>query len=86
MYAAIFSEPEVYECQIKRLMQRVKNLASLYKDKANFIYQKSGCQTNLDLLKLINFAETLEDSRDLNSVSFIIEEIEEQNKGVCQLW
>jgi hypothetical protein len=86
MYAAVFSEPEVYECQVKRLMQRVKNLALLYKDKANFISQKSSCQSNLDLLKLINFADTLEDSKDLRSASFIIEEIQEQNKGVCQLW
>lgn len=86
MYAAIFSEPDVYECQIKRLMQRVKNLALLYNDKANFIYQKSGCQSNLNLLNLINFADNLENSKDLNSISFIIEEIQEQNKGICQLW
>ena len=86
MYAAIFSEPEVYECQIKRLMQRVKNLALLYRDKANFIYQKSGCPSNLNLLPLINFADNLEDSKDLRLASYIIEEIKEQNTGVCQLW
>ena len=86
MYAAVFSEPEVYECQVKRLMQRVKNLASLYNDKANFIYQKSGCQSNLDLLTLSNFADTLEDSKDLSALSFIVDNIEEQNKGVCPLW
>ncbi|MCK5043522.1 hypothetical protein KAR52_00790 [Candidatus Pacearchaeota archaeon] len=86
MYAAVFSEPDVYECQVKRLMQRVKNLALLYKDKANFISQKSDCQSNLDLLKLSNFADALESSKDLSSVSFIVDEVKEQNKGVCKLW
>ncbi|MEJ2267685.1 MAG: hypothetical protein P8X70_01265 [Nanoarchaeota archaeon] len=37
MYAAIFSEPEVYECQLKRLMKRVKELAIIYREKADIV-------------------------------------------------
>jgi len=51
MYAAIFSDKGNYECQVKRLMQRVAKLALLYEDKANFV-SKRGCNSNLNLLKI----------------------------------
>ena len=51
MYAAIFSDKQVYECQLKRLMQRINVLASLYKDKATFLSQKTECSSNLNLLE-----------------------------------
>jgi len=34
MYAAIFAEKEVYECQLKRIMKRVSSLATLYNKKS----------------------------------------------------
>src|SRR3989339_754158 len=34
MYAAVFSDKDVYECQLKRLMQRGEQLSLLYKNKA----------------------------------------------------
>ena len=86
MYAAIFSNSEIYECQIKRLMQRVENLALLYEDKANFV-SKRGCNSNLNLLKLKNAAENLGSSANLKLVSDIAADINDVNKFAdCKLW
>jgi len=86
MYAGIFSNKEVYECQVKRLMQRVDSLALLYKNKAVFISEK-GCYSNLDLLTLSNLANSLEDSKDLFIMSNSVESIENENDlGNCKLW
>lgn len=86
MYAGIFSSKDVYECQIKRLMQRVDNLALLYKDKATYVAQKN-CESNLDLLTLSNLANSFENSQELFVVSNVAEAIGEENElGDCKLW
>ena len=46
MYAAIFSNATIYECQIKRLMSRVGEISSLYVSKELIINGK-GCQNDL---------------------------------------
>lgn len=51
MYAAIFSDKEVYECHLKRLIKRTAELAFLYDKKANNV-RNFGCDTNLDLIKI----------------------------------
>lgn len=40
MYAAIFSYPTLYECQLKRLMNRAEALAEIYYDKAQILRQR----------------------------------------------
>ncbi len=86
MYAAIFSDSENYECQVKRLMQRAANLALLYKDKADFISIR-GCNSNLNLRGLENAAKSLSSSANLNFVSSVAEEINDENKFAgCRLW
>jgi len=88
MYAAIFSDKSVYECQLKRLMQRTENLALLYKDKADFISEKE-CKSNLnsELLTLSNLAKSLSSSANLASVNYIVEEIENKNNlAECKIF
>ncbi len=88
MYAAIFSDAEVYECQLKRLMQRTEQLSLLYINKESFISQK--CDSNLgnDLLELKTFAENLGSSRELYLINNIAEDIKEKNEynWECRLW
>jgi hypothetical protein len=57
IYAAIFSSPEVYECNVERLRMRLINLCSIYKDEIK-ILSRTGCQSNLDihLTEMINLA------------------------------
>lgn len=90
MYAGIFSDTELYECQLKRLMQRVEQLALLYRDKANFV-ESRGCETDLKLTELISKADGFGESYDLlgeGSVSELAESIGDKNdnNGVCRLW
>jgi hypothetical protein len=89
MYAGIFADKEVYECQIKRLMQRIDQLALLYRDKSVFISGK-GCNSNLDadLVMLSNMANNLEDSANLGTIKNLAEEIENKNdlNWECKLW
>ncbi len=89
MYAAIFSDKNIYECQLKRLMTRVNVLAELYNDKSLLI-AGSNCNTNLDadLLQLISQTETFSGSLNLFSMVNLVEEINRKNRenSLCKLW
>ncbi|MCX6746917.1 MAG: hypothetical protein NTU63_02160 [Candidatus Pacearchaeota archaeon] len=88
MYAAIFSTPEVYECQVKRLMQRLKELSLLYKDKES-IAEGKGCgnEVGSSLIELSNIANQLSSSRELESIKSIVNSVNSQNKiAKCTLW
>ena len=86
MYASIFSDKEVYECQVKRIMKRVASLAKLYQDKADLII----CDTylNPDLQLLITNSQGLKDSSDLFLINEIVKGIDTKNKNnaQCRLW
>lgn len=91
MYAAIFSDRTTYDCQIKRLMLRVEQLASLYANKAIFISQTSGCFSNIntDLANLRNQVNKIEKSTDFNdNLINLVKDIKEKNdfNGECKLW
>jgi len=45
LYAAIFSDPDNYDCQVKRLMAHASKLVDIYYQKSNYIYLRSatGC-------------------------------------------
>ena len=89
MYAAIFSEKKVYDCQLQRLMDRIEQLSQIYKDKENFILQR-GCNSNLggDLISLGNAARDLDSSANLGSVWNFVEDIQEKNElnSGCKLF
>ncbi len=86
MYAAIFSDKDVYECQLERLMQRTKYLALIYQDKSDFI-ALTGCHSNLNLQSLSSSAEDFSDSDDFGSIVFIVNNIKEENEYAnCKLW
>ena len=90
MYAAIFSSPEIYECQFKRLMKRDSELASLYSDKAEIV-SANGCNTNLgnDLSALKSSLDSIDESSSLDGNAIIqnVEEIKDKNKiASCKLW
>lgn len=87
MYSAIFSDKEIYECQLKRLMKRTAQLSLLYKDKASIIQQKTGCSSNLELSILYNIAINLQNSNGISSVNSVAEDIKDKNEqAMCRLW
>ena len=85
LYGAIFSSPELYECNVNRLVKRTINLAYLYKDKIEFV-QKRGCDSQLDipLTNLINTAKEFKSSKDLSDLQVIAKEIEDT--GGCKIY
>jgi hypothetical protein len=89
MYSAIFSNKEIYNCQLQRIMKRVFELSEIYQDKELFISQR-GCDSNLEneLIQLSNSAKGLTDSTGVGSVWNIAEELNEKNKlnSQCRLW
>jgi len=91
MYAGIFSDKEVYECQVKRLMQRISELAKIYQEKS-ILTSRVGCNSNTDQDLLIlmatadNFAKT-GNSGQLNSITEIIQQINNNNNAAsCRMW
>ncbi len=88
MYAAIFSDKSVYECQLKRLMMRLKEISLLYRDK-EMIISKKGCGGNmgLDLEEFGSIASELESSEGIEIIKMKAEDIEEKNnERMCMLW
>lgn len=88
MYAGIFSDVEIYECQLKRLMKKIAILGQLYRDKASFVARKDcNSAVNTELLQLINAANNFESSSGLRGFANIVEEIDYKNKNAdCKLW
>jgi len=87
IYGAIFSSPEAYECNIKRLMLRLINLCLIYKDKIE-ILEKKECGSLLDgpLSEMITLSRNLELSQ-LVIIKDKADEIENiNNAAVCRLF
>jgi len=88
LYGAIFSDPGVYECQIKRLMKRAGELADLYKAKSEML-EGEGCNSNLnaELEIYSNKTKQIKDSRDLYQIQILSEEIRRENAQLsCKLF
>ncbi len=89
MYAAIFSDNSVYECQLDRLMQRGSQLSQLYVEKANFVSREE-CfsNTDADLLVLANMENNFRSSaQSLLPIVNLAEDIHNTNKvAECKLW
>lgn len=89
MYAAIFSGKDVYECQVKRIMQRGEKLSLIYEEKAQFVSQNS-CNSNIDqeLLELRNLESGFSSTENLNiQLISLVQNIESKNDvSECKLW
>jgi len=79
IYGAIFADPEIYECQVTRLMKRTSELAHLYAEKTEFLSGK-GCSSGL-ANDLRNFASVVQinSSNDLGLAAFEAENIRRKN-------
>lgn len=80
LLAAIFSSPEIYECQLKRLMKRAGELGAVYSKKAVYI-EGSGCPNNLvDDLQAFVMATNISNSRDFSrSIIPMAKQLEDKN-------
>lgn len=89
MYAAIFSEPEVYDCQLKRVMQRAEQLLEIYNEK-EILISGQGCNSNMasDLNSLKSSLISFKESTGLNDALIKkVEDIQNKNERLrCKLW
>lgn len=89
MYAAIFSDEKIYECQLQRLLKRTKKLAEIYNEKSLLMTQK-GCSSYMEenLIQLAKESENVKISSDLPQIKFLIDDLAQQNENsyYCKLW
>lgn len=72
MYGAIFSDSDVYECQLKRIAKRASEMGLLMEDKATILSQKAGCSfENLaaPISDFVNITSSFKSSYDIMRVS-----------------
>ncbi|MGY4884963.1 MAG: hypothetical protein ACP5NZ_05280 [Nanobdellota archaeon] len=90
MYAAIFSDDELYECQLDRLMNRTEQLFEIYNSKSKFIFQKAGCNSEMDLelIEMLALIKGFQNSRDIYPIYLLsnILEIKNEQSQNCKLW
>ncbi len=87
-YAAIMSSPDIYECNVKRLMKKFGILADVYIGKIDII-RMQGCGSNIegDLINLKRLASDLDSSEDLSMISQASKIADLKNKNVmCRLY
>lgn len=90
MYGAIFAEKEIYECQLKRLMMKIKEIIDIYEDKM-VITSREGCGYNLesDLSALKLMIGKVESSANLGfSLTTLVDGMKDKNRyaSECKLW
>ncbi|HOW37199.1 MAG TPA: hypothetical protein PLK34_03040 [Candidatus Pacearchaeota archaeon] len=90
MYAAIFSESQIYECQVQRLMVRANELLGLYLKKSETISKENclGLDLSSKLIEIKSHISGFKDSSDLDLISNLIQEANKVNQaeGSCALW
>lgn len=89
MMAAIFSEKNYYECQVKRLMKRTSELSQIYIEKGEF-YVVGGCHSSVgnELQNFKSSVDSLSSSANLESLMTLSEELGSKNEdnSECRLW
>lgn len=86
MYGAIFSNKNVYECQVKRLMSRTEQLSKIYLDKE--LLMAGDCNPDVSPL-LLSFRESvgnLDDSSDIYLSKSLADNLEKNSVRSCRLW
>lgn len=88
MYAGIFSDKDVYECQIKRLMLRIKELSLLYIDKNAIVGKECGEESLAgELGQLSDVAGGIKNSDEIVFARIFADNVGEKNDArICRLW
>lgn len=87
IYGAIFSSPEIYNCNLIRLMKRLSKQSSVFRDEAGFLEGRCNTLNSNSLISMENSAEMLGSSQDLLGIRIIAENLDNENDAAeCQLW
>lgn len=84
IYAAIMSDPKIYDCQVERLMKRAAEIGDLYARKAELI--DSYCPNNLGS-SLREFSRTLSGENSLGTAVILARNLEGENEKLsCKVF
>ncbi|MDP2628494.1 MAG: hypothetical protein Q8P15_01195 [Nanoarchaeota archaeon] len=87
MYAGIFSDKDIYECQVKRLMQKVGNLVDIYQEKEILVSGICDAELYEELSQLKSLVVELNNSDEIYKINNLAEDIQNKNeRGTCALW
>jgi hypothetical protein len=75
IYGTIFADSEVYNCNFKRLMLRIKQICYLYNDEANFLATR-GCG-NAITSNLMQFAQTADNAQQSSQSILLLKDAKE---------
>lgn len=87
LFAGIFAEKELYECQMRRTMKRLGVLSKIHQDKIQII-SSSGCESNINFNSLISLINNYKESKDLINIESQINSIKSSYgySPTCELW
>ncbi len=90
LYGAIFSSPDIYECNVKRLIGKFNELGLIYLDKISIIEEK-GCSSNIrnELNTMLTVSKTISSSKDIPLLLPYSKSINQANmatKSGCRLY
>ena len=91
MYAAIFSNNEIYNCNLKRLASRLKIQTMIYEEKAIALSQRN-CNVNYNLQPLKKATQDIIDTNKIEKAHLLslkntANSLEQLNRGsMCQLF
>ena len=85
LYGAIFSSPEIYECNVKRTKRRIDELAKIYLEKIEIV-ERQNCQSNIRI-KLERVIGNIESSRELINLYSFMSDVNSINRlSDCKLY
>lgn len=87
IYASIFSSTDNYECNIKRLGNKISELSSVYRDKIGIVSQK-GCSSTISgyLENIMSASRNLTSTRLMNIYENAVMMDEENGKSNCEIY
>ena len=88
LYAALFSSPEIYECNIQRLKQRYNVLGNSYLEKIK-ILERNNCQPQIGPKLSVSINYSLTNSQSLPAFFSLVEDIDAihaRAKEECKLY
>ena len=86
MYAAIFSDKLIYDCNVERLMYRNGKIAEEFVAKANLMNAR-GCNTNLESALAVWAGLTINaTSEDLIALRSMSDSMESKQSKLCEIW
>ncbi|MEK6871510.1 MAG: hypothetical protein AABX16_01260 [Nanoarchaeota archaeon] len=88
LYAALFSSPDIYECNVKRIKQRYNSLGKVYLEKIK-ILQRNNCQPQIGPKLAASLNYSITNSKSLQTFFSFVEDINaihERAKEECKLY